>query len=278
MHKDANNIVRYVGKGSGDRSKSRKGRNKLWNIIFKNTKPIIEIVSTELTECEALTLEKKLIEAHIKTICNSKYSHNVAKEINIDELKEYVYYSETSKTGLRYTKSRYSGRHRACLIVAKDDEAGSIDKDGYWSIKICGITYKVHRLILELHGIKLSKDDVVNHKDSNPSNNLLSNLELSNTIHNNRNKKLYCSNKTGMTSITTRCVSGINYLIYTVSYLGRRKQFCISLRDFKYDTALSVLSKTREDVEIYLNVHKVFDKSIFENIFIKHKESECHIQ
>ena len=67
-------------------------------------------------------------------------------------------------------------------------EAGSIDTEGYRIVEIDGKKYKVHRLIFLIeHGYL---PEFIDHKDSNPLNNHISNLrECSEDFHNQRNRK-----------------------------------------------------------------------------------------
>lgn len=277
LHKDELNVIRYVGQGTINRSKSVSDRNKNWKIIFKNKKPTVEIVKNSLTKSEALQLESELILKYQDTIVNSLTSTNIAKKIDIEYLKNIVYYCSKSKTGLRYCKTDYSGIHGNAVSRLEGSEAGSIDKNGYWSVKINNITYKNHRIIVLLHGINLNEDLVVNHKNCNPSNNNIDNLQVCTIFENNRKKKyhvrncLHVLNNTGETGITQRKVGGIDYLIYTISFKSDRKQFTISLRNCDYDTALNCLKNFKYNVNLILDESDVFDKEQFNLLFKEYK-------
>jgi len=63
IHKDLNGVAFYVGKGSGDRAHRERGsRSKLWNDYEKGKGFEVVIVKDNLTNKEALELEKSLIE------------------------------------------------------------------------------------------------------------------------------------------------------------------------------------------------------------------------
>lgn len=278
LHKDDEGTVKYVGEGLIPRAYViSTGRNKKWKETFNYQNPVVEIIEMGLTKQEARDLEKELIEFFRDTIINSPYSHNKGKSIDIEYLKEFIYYSETSKSGLRYLKDCRSGIHGNSFSRRKDAEAGFKDKNGYWSVKINNITYKVHRLIFMLHGFDLRQNDMVNHKDHNPSNNIISNLEISDSIHNSRNKKQR-KNVDGIRGITKRSVSGIDYLVYTISFISNRKQFTVSLREYTYESAQSVLIKTKNKVEEYLMSEKTFNISKFKQLFEEEKGGLIAIQ
>jgi hypothetical protein len=114
-------------------------------------------------------------------------------------LDDKFYYDETSPSCLRY--SRDTCKHK------EGDAAGlyrgSEDKGFYWTVKNTGGSDKVHRIILELHGIDI-EGLVTDHLNGDSSDNRLENLRAC-TLHDNaRNNKLYKSNSTG--------VVGVNFL------------------------------------------------------------------
>lgn len=59
------------------------------------------------------------------------------------------------------------------------NEIGYVNSKGFKIFKYDGKTTSVHRYLYEqYHKIKLSKDDFISHKDGNPLNNCIDNLEL----------------------------------------------------------------------------------------------------
>lgn len=57
-----NNTIFYVGKGKGDRYKSKEGRNKIFNAMVLKHSCFQEIFMKDLTEYEAVLVERALIE------------------------------------------------------------------------------------------------------------------------------------------------------------------------------------------------------------------------
>lgn len=71
----------YVGKGSGSRAWSN-GRNKLWSdYILELDNYDVKIVCANISEEEALAIEKVLIEIH-QPSCNIKHGYSLLQEIS----------------------------------------------------------------------------------------------------------------------------------------------------------------------------------------------------
>lgn len=66
VHKDAFDVVRYIGKGLKNRPWNFKGsqRSKKWHEVFDSALPIVEIIERDLTEGEAFDLETRLIKEY----------------------------------------------------------------------------------------------------------------------------------------------------------------------------------------------------------------------
>ncbi|WP_201289399.1 HNH endonuclease signature motif containing protein [Escherichia coli] len=78
------------------------------------------------------------------------------------------------------------------------DEAGNIIKSkGYKRVSLKGRTYKVHRIIWEMHNGPIPEGMYIDHIDHNKINNAIWNLRLVTTKGNSHNLPLYCNNKTG---------------------------------------------------------------------------------
>ena len=80
----------------------------------------------------------------------------------------------------KHNKNRFCSilcRNR--YIASKNNNGGSIDKDGYKIIRILNKKYREHRYIIEIHlKRKLEKNEIVHHKDGNKLNNKIDNLEV----------------------------------------------------------------------------------------------------
>lgn len=152
------------------------------------------------------------------------------------------YYDETSPSGLRRACDVYTGKAMHIKIVEKDSIAGSIDRTRQgvpkaWYVFVNGKRYLVHRIIWVLHHGSISPELVVNHKDCDPLNNKIRNLELT-TLKGNARRRTYhktiqlkSNNSTGFHGITVRVVwngsrtKKLHYIIAAVSKHTRSFRF-----------------------------------------------------
>lgn len=67
------NKVFYIGIGSEKRSKSKKGRNNIWNRIVNKTEYEVQILKSDLIWEEACELEKILISWHGRINNKNRY-------------------------------------------------------------------------------------------------------------------------------------------------------------------------------------------------------------
>lgn len=120
---------------------------------------------------------------------------SVARETGEIKWNDYFYYDESSPTYLRHKIQRQN--------VIKDAPAGNIRKrDGYISVRLLNNTYQGHRVVWELLKGSLNIHDVVDHIDGDRSNNSIDNLRVISEKINQKNKRKYSSNKTGVTGVT----------------------------------------------------------------------------
>lgn len=85
----------YIGKGKGKRAWVKSGRSKYWNNIINKYQYDVIILKDNLSESEALMLEKQYI-SQVKTLCNLteggegisgfKFSHDSLKKKSISAL------------------------------------------------------------------------------------------------------------------------------------------------------------------------------------------------
>lgn len=127
--------------------------------------------------------------------------------------KEFVYYDESSVTGLRWRVSRRGG-------VKEHDVAGSINKGRCSFIFSYAGTKKrryTHRVIWELFYGEICKDKEIDHIDGNPLNNSIGNLRLVTAKINKRNCKMNSRNTSGCAGVSFVTVNGYDY--YVVTYV-----------------------------------------------------------
>lgn len=134
------------------------------------------------------------------------------------DLTKVFYYDETSPSGLRWAvdipyKGLFGGANMKRRV---GDVAGtkqrSKEGDQYrWKVKYQQKAYMAHRIVYEIHYGKLDPKLVIDHRDGNSENNLISNLRLVTQPINTRNSKMRKNNKTGQNGVSLRIVNGFEY-------------------------------------------------------------------
>lgn len=209
---DKNKKIRYIGHGRGDRVKrvDETTRGKEFLDIL-NDGGFVDIYADQLTKQEAMTIEANLLQP----LMNGKYKLLINKNCGSygviydpDYFNKFVEYSENSKTFLRWK----DGTKNA------GNDAGSIDKQsGYGQVRIENKLYYIHRIIMCLYyNTKLPHTYVVNHIDSNRSNNNFRNLEIVSHKENslkNLNRK---PGKSGVVGISRHIDNGHDTIVATV--------------------------------------------------------------
>jgi hypothetical protein len=109
------------------------------------------------------------------------------------DIGDYLAYSEESKTGLVQKKPRQR--------VRVGQEAGSIDKNGYYKTSFKSKDYFNHRIIYFLNTGIDPEEKQVDHIDGNKSNNKIWNLRLATHKQNSTNKKKNKNNTSGITGV-----------------------------------------------------------------------------
>ena len=98
-----------------------------------------------------------------------------------ENIGTYLKYDETSRTGLRWVK-------KFCKKINVGDEAGSLNKPGYYKTMFQGKLYLNHRIIFFLrHGYCPA---CVDHIDNISTNNKIANLREATRSQNNQNSKI----------------------------------------------------------------------------------------
>lgn len=80
-------------------------------------------------------------------------------------------------------------------------KVGNLNSDGYLCFNYKGKSYKVHRVIWEMHNGPIPKGMQIDHLDHNRVNNLLSNFRLVDSRTNTRNQKKRVTNSSGVTGV-----------------------------------------------------------------------------
>lgn len=180
-------VVFYVGKGSGKRAwvKCNK-KNAEWKRISEEAGYDVEILKDGLTEQEAESLEYDLICNQLENwqLSNITMKSTGIKKIDIQTISEFLSYSPESPTGLVWVKP-------TCKATKIGSPAGSMKHSPNGDPHKCVVSFKGsmftnHRIIYFMHNPFADQSLIVNHKDCNPFNNRIENLELISKADNNR--------------------------------------------------------------------------------------------
>ncbi len=195
-------------------------RSREWKQVAENGFDY-EIIYKDLDESSALRIETDLINNPDPSwsIVNKRQPIEGTKCLK--DSMELFKYSSTSPSGLVYAIDVYGGAGYCKIQVTQGSCAGSLSREGYWKVKTKNGLVSAHRVVYALfHGHSSVKDKVVNHIDNNPSNNLISNLEVVSVPVNARRKK----NNNSKTRTDNR--SGVNGVCLSTSRLGHQR--CIA--------------------------------------------------
>ena len=110
-------------------------------------------------------------------------------------LADVLMYDEHSPSKLRWIVRQYN-RHHAM------DPAGNQLPSGYWRVKYKGRSYLVHRVVWELHNGPIPDGIEIDHKDTDPGNNLITNLRLATRSNNKHNRKIGRNNTSGYKGVS----------------------------------------------------------------------------
>jgi hypothetical protein len=193
FHKRRNDgKVFYVGKGSGERAYSTNKRTTLWEQeVDRGNGAIVELVSVNLTETEAIELEIKMIDKYKDQLINQN-NNSVSDDLDKETLLKLFYYDETSPTYLRWNRDAGRGKQKKEIGVV----AGYVDRGvGYSRVNTGGKMYLCHRLIWIMHNGNIPTGMQINHINHIRSDNRISNLELVTRLENNHKKKKKDSHK-----------------------------------------------------------------------------------
>ncbi len=251
-----NNCIFYVGVGSdfkGNRSKARSrsltGRTLTWKNIVKSAGGFnVEIVEDSVTKEQAIELEGFIMSFYTMGELANIAKSSKTRPVDYELLNEYLYYSESSSTYIRWKVDR-----------SRKTKAGDIAgyKHGkYFAVELKGRSYLAHRVVWVLCNKDRNLGDfVINHRDCNGFNNNIENLEKCSTQENNSRQAAHVLNRprinnttgvTGVSKITTP--DGHEYLAALWNENGVRKSKTFSIKTYGYSEALRLATDWRNSV------------------------------
>lgn len=165
----------------------------------------------------------------------------IAKDTKNIDWQEWFYYDETSPTCLRNKTTRSNAR--------AGDVSGYFQKSsGYYVVKFKNKQYRVHRVVFELTSRRLETWEKIDHVDGNPLNNSTENLRAVEEQVNQRNKRMYSNNKTGVTGVTTAKVGEFEYFVaYFYNETGKQLSKYFSVKSHGSLGAFELAVKWRQD-------------------------------
>lgn len=132
--------------------------------------------------------------------------------------------------------------------------AGSVQDDGYRSIKFKGRKYMAHVLIWIAHGNYLSSGQVIDHINGTENGDFISNLRSITARQNGFNRKVSRNNKSGISGV--RWMSNISKWRATIK---RDKKLFLG----EFDTLLdAACARRRAEIAIHEGVHRIYREAL----------------
>lgn len=253
LHKKLNSEVTfYIGSGTIKRAYAKGGRTPEWINTVKSHGYVVEIYKDNLTKEESLLLEQELIQSCVNLVNKTK-KVAIPQCLESVDFSQYVYYSETSPSGLRWKNTTFSGKHRTVVSTVEDQPCGTLSTKLSWKLSIKGKVYLAHRVIIALNR-KLSADMVVDHINGNPSDNRLENLRIVTHKVNSRNRSL--TRKSNAEKLGVSFVELVNgsktninyyYMAFAYTLCGKSVSKKFSVKKYGLLPAFTMACQWRED-------------------------------
>lgn len=248
LHKTLSGVVFYVGKGTSGRKDSVGGRSTTWKLVADKGFTV-EIYKDNLSEIDAILLEDSLIKTPLVgwKLVNKQQSDTKIDYSKYDWNNIFIY-DESSPSCLRWKHGNGQHNHSKRDV---GDMAGYVNSIvNYKRYKVCykGVEYMVHRIIYQMFNTDICSGKVVNHIDTNPLNNKISNLELVTTAENNRKteKRMYLADDIGVRE--TNYNGSLSAHVYYSDINGKRVSKKFNYPTYGKDEAWFLARKYRKDI------------------------------
>lgn len=240
-HFDMDGNLVYIGSGTKDRIISKVDRSEEHLSIWKDLDK--KIILDNLTMLESRSMEQSLINEYLVTgkLLNKKLKVSVPRDYDYRYFESYLQYEENSPSGLVWI-NKTSPQHR----LSNNSFAGTLNTKGYWLVGIGRRYYSCHRIIYSLcHKVIVPHDLVIDHIDRNKSNNIITNLRLTTSSINARNRGVRSDNKTSVTGVRWCKTLNKYYVIWVEDFIAKSKAFNPSTLypEYSIDVAKSLAFK-----------------------------------
>lgn len=189
----------YVGSGRLKRASEKSQRGTKWKQATKEHGFSYEVIKSNLSKKDSLIQERILYEEYSKIYPLVNHSvPRLLREFPAELIHQNLEYDESSPTCLRW-KTELRTKHSG-LQHSPGDIAGNQSRTSR-KVRLSGISYLLHKIVLVLHNITWPDGYVVDHINGDYLDNRISNLRVITQAENTRNKALLRKNKCGVTGV-----------------------------------------------------------------------------
>lgn len=159
---------------------------------------------------------------------------------------DYFYYDETSPSCLRWKVDITTGEFYKRVLVKVGESLYSKSDEGYYVVKLHNRTYQVHRIVYELFYGSIPDGFIIDHINRNKEDNRVSNIRLTTTEYNARNRSKHCNNSTGVTGVYFRESKHSYYVAFWYDINGKMRQKYFSVLKHGKDEAFDLAIRWRK--------------------------------
>lgn len=167
------------------------------------------------------------------------------------EWNKYFDLSAESPSGLVWKEGMGKPGNKGGVAGARCYDCRS-KKPGSWQVKLSGVHWLVHRVILVMRNIDIL-GKVIDHIDGNPFNNVISNLSITTQESNCQNQRMPITNTSGVVGVGIKINKSRSYFGASCWSNKTRKTKYFSIDDFGYDKAFEMACEHRKFMLEQLN-------------------------